>query len=58
MGGDSSPCSSVYGLIYLMMANDLRFWVGSPKQLSLAGRMRDMVQTDMSGRNNGAKCEN
>ena len=42
MDGDSSPCLSVYGLISVKMANDLRvFGLDQPKQLSLRDVVRD-----------------
>ena len=41
MADGSSPYLSVYGLISLVMANDLRVLGQSPKQLSLAGSMRN-----------------
>ena len=44
MAGGSTPCLPVYGLISLMTI-DLRVSDGSPKQLSLAGGVRDVAQT-------------
>ena len=42
MAGDSSPCLSVYGLVSVKMANDLRgFGLDQPKQLSIAGVVRN-----------------
>ena len=38
MAGDSSPCLSVYGLIYLMMANDLRVSGWIIKAIQFSGR--------------------
>ena len=45
MGGDSSPCLSVYGQISVKMANDLRVWVRSTKAAQLSGRGARLVQT-------------
>ena len=41
MDGDSSPCLSVDGLISVKMANDLRVLGDQPKQLSIAGVVRN-----------------
>ena len=59
MAGDSSPCLSVYGLISVKMANDLRVWVRSTKAAQFSGRGARLVQTfDMSRRNNSTNESN
>ena len=59
MAGDSSPCSSVYGLISVKMANDLGFGVRSTKAAHFSGRGARLVQAfDMSRRDNGTNKSN